>query len=227
MAEAKRVNTVLFDLDDTLLDSYRARIQALQEVLNRAHITKCTAGKFLGDLQGAPFQDALARLAAEQDIKDDLFTRYRHIYWVEQLGNVRLFPGIELLLDELKSRGYKLGIVTSKFRDSAFEDRRIGCVYELAEVGIAHIFSVVVGLEDVSRHKPHPDGIHLALERLGSRSGETLFVGDSAADIRAAHSAGCRSCLATWGITANNPPLEVKPHFIIKKPRELLGLDSW
>jgi pyrophosphatase PpaX len=223
----ERVNTILFDLDDTLLDSYRARIQALQDVFTRAKITEFTAEKFLSDLQGAPFQDALGRLAAERDIKDDLFARYRHIYWIEQLKNVRLFPGIKFVLDELKSRGCKLGIVTSKFRDVPFEGTRIGCMYELRGVDIVDIFSVVVGLEDVSRHKPYPDGINLALERLGSQSGETLFIGDSAADIRAAHNAGCRSGLATWGIAAINLPPDLKPYYVIKAPRGLLALDCW
>ena len=65
---------------------------------------------------------------------------------------------------------------------------------------MASRFSVVVGFEDVARHKPYPEGVELALERLGVLPEEALLVGDSAADIEAARAAGCPSCHATWGI---------------------------
>jgi len=224
--QAKRVNTVLFDVDDTLLDSYRARIQALQDVFKRTKITGLNAKKFLASLQGAPFQDALARLAVQHNITDNLFATYRRIYWIEQLDNIRLYPGIKVMLGKLKSRGFKLGVVTSKLRDSIFEGKRIGCIYELKEVGIIDMFSVIVGLEDVNKHKPHPDGINLALSKLGSQPQDTLFVGDSAADIEAAHHAGCRSCLATWGITDDaGVPEGLQSHFTVDSPQALLSLN--
>ncbi len=224
--QANRVNTVLFDLDDTLLDSYLARIQALQHVFTRAKITGLNAHKFLASLRGAPFQDALARLAVEHNITDNLFVTYRRIYWLEQLDNIRLYPGIKEMLGKLKSRGFKLGVVTSKLRDSIFEGKRIGCIYELKEVDIADMFSAVVGLEDVSKYKPHPEGINLALNRLGSLPGDTLVVGDSAADIEAARNAGCRSCHATWGVIDDaSLPQNIRAHFVVKSPRALLSLD--
>ena len=224
--KANRVNTVLFDVDDTLLDSYRARTQALQDLFTRVKITGLNAGKFLASLQGAPFQDALNCLAAEHNITDNLFTIYRRIYWIEQLGNIRLYPGVKAMLDTLKSRGYKLGIVTSKLRDSVFEGKRIGCIYELKKVNILDMFSVIVGLEDVSKYKPHPEGINLALNKLGSQPQDTLFVGDSAADIQAALDAGCLSCHATWGITDDAAlPQNAQPHFTVKTPRAILDLD--
>ena len=226
--QANRVNTVLFDVDDTLLDSYRARIQALQDVFTRAKITGLNAHKFLASLQGAPFQDALALLAVQHNITDNLFATYRRIYWIEQLDNIRLYPGIKVMLGKLKSRGFKLGVVTSKLRDSIFEGKRIGCIYELNEVGIIDMFSVIVGLEDVNKHKPHPDGINLALNKLGSQPQDTLFVGDSAADIEAAHHAGCRSCLATWGITDDaGLPQNIRADFVAETPRALLSLDCF
>jgi pyrophosphatase PpaX len=220
------VNTVLFDLDDTLLNSYDARIQALQDVFTRAEIPGLNAVKFLSDLQGSPFQDALAGLAGERNITDNLFNLYRRIYWFEKTGHLRLYPGVKVMLNKLKSRGFKLGIVTSKLRDSEFEGRRIGCMHELKELGISEMFSVIIGFEDVSKYKPFPEGINLALERINSLSEATLFVGDSAADIEAALNAGCWSCHATWGITDDNSlPQNIKPHYTAKAPGALLSLD--
>jgi pyrophosphatase PpaX len=219
-----RLNTVLFDLDDTLLDSYGARIHALQTVFDWAKISGLTAVQFLVNLQGAPFEKALNRLAEEQGITNNLFNDYRRVYWNKQFGGIRLHPGIRKMLGTLKSRGYKLGIVSSKFRDIEFEGNRIGCSYELKEMAIADMFSAIIGLEDISQPKPHPEGINLALERLRSSSRHTLFVGDSAADIAAAHNAGCWSCLATWGIK-DEFPAEPQADFVVDSPRALTSLD--
>ena len=71
---------------------------------------------------------------------------------------------------------------------------------------MASLFSVVVGFEDVARHKPDPEGVELALGRLGVLPKEALLVGDSAADIEAARAAGCPSCYATWGIQGDTVP---------------------
>ena len=69
-------------------------------------------------------------------------------------------------------------------------------------MGIADLFSVIVGFEDVMNYKPHPEGVELSLRQLKAVPQATLVVGDSAADIEAAKTAGCWSCHATWGILA-------------------------
>jgi pyrophosphatase PpaX len=219
------ITTVLFDLDDTLLDSYGARVGALQDVFTQAKIPGINAEKFLADLQGSPFQDALERLTATHNITENLFISYRRTYWFKK-GRIRLYPGIKEMLETLKLKGHKLGIVTSKGRDFEFEGKRVGCLDELKEVGIAGLFSTVIGLEDVSNYKPHPEGINLALNQLGSEPDKTLFVGDSAADIGAALNAGCWSCHATWGLNDDNClPENIQPHFVVKSPRAILSLE--
>lgn len=70
------------------------------------------------------------------------------------------------------------------------------------------------------------DDTLLALNKLGSNAEETLMVGDSAADIQAAHNAGCRSCYATWGLLAGLPE-DLKAHYTVKAPRDLLVLDCF
>jgi pyrophosphatase PpaX len=216
---------VLFDLDDTILDSYDARIQALQAVFTQVKIVGITAEKFLSSLQGTVFKEALERLAESQNIQDDLFISYRRAYWFKKPGRIRLYPGIGEMLDTLKSRGYKLGIVTNKGRDLEFEGNRIGCINELKEVGIADLFSAVIGFEDVSEQKPHPAGINLALNQIGSQPQDTLFIGDSAADIEAANTAGCRSCQALWGVPADSAGAEnITADFIAAVPDDVIRI---
>jgi phosphoglycolate phosphatase-like HAD superfamily hydrolase len=216
------ISAVLFDLDDTLLDSYAARIQALDDVFGQVNITGLSAAVFLQGTNGAQLKETIEALGKAYRVDDDLFAGYRRAYWTKKPGTVRLYPGIREMLTALSSAGYTLGIVTNKGRDFDFEGRRVGCVYELKEAGIEHLFSTVIGFEDVAEQKPHPGGIHLALGRLGIGAAETLFIGDSPADIEAARAAGCPSCRATWGVPEGSPAPQAD--FIAASPEMVLRI---
>jgi phosphoglycolate phosphatase-like HAD superfamily hydrolase len=219
------VNTVLFDLDDTLLDSFDARVRALHVVFTQAKIAGVTAEGFLNSLQGAQLKAALERLAEAQNVKNDLFINYRRAYWVARPGRIRLYPGVRAMLETLKSRGFRLGIVTNKGRDFEFEGHHVGCMHELKEVGIAELFATVIGFEDVREQKPHPLGINLALHSVGAGPSDALVIGDSVADIEAARAAGCLSCHAAWGIApdAVNPE-SLMPDFIATAPEDVISI---
>lgn len=223
---ANHVNTVLFDLDDTLLDSYHARIRALDKVLLPLSIPGLTATWFLQELKGGQLKDAFAALAATHNIRADLFTAYRRAYWLKKPDEIQLYPGVLNVLKKLKSAGLKLGIVTQKECIFEIDGQKVGAHFELLELGLSNIFSVAVGFADVTKYKPHPEGVLLALSKLGSNPDETLVVGDSPSDITAAHNAGCWSCYATWGLTnggilMDNP----RPNYTAKSPGALLKLD--
>ncbi len=135
-------------------------------------------------------------------MESNLFEDYRRSYWIKKPGLISLYPKIKFILKELHSRGMRLGIVTQKVRELEIKGNHTGAVSELRELGILELFSVIVGFEDVSHHKPDPYSVNLALSRLEAHPTETLVVGDSAADIEAARASGCWSCYATWGIPA-------------------------
>ena len=83
---------------------------------------------------------------------------------------------------------------------------------------------MVVGFEDVARHKPDPEGVELTLNRLGVLVKDALLVGESAAGIEAAKAAGCPSCYATWGIQADAAPPGTPPDYVARSPSELRSL---
>jgi len=217
------LSTVLFDLDDTLLDSFDARVKALQQVFTRADILHPTAEQFLQSLHGTQLKEALTQFGATQEIETNLFEDYRQAYWTKGPGKIALYPGVKPMLEELHWRGVKLGVVTQKGRAFEVQGKLVGALKEMEELEVANIFSVIVGFEDVDYHKPHPDGINLALSRLAVQPGETLIVGDSAADIEAARAAGCWSCHATWGIpTAEHSLDNIQADLIAETPKALL-----
>jgi len=97
---------------------------------------------------------------------------------------------------------------------------------ELEDMSVLDLFSALVGFEDMTRYKPNPEGVNIALERLGTPPQETLLVGDSGAGIAAAQAAGCWSCHAIWGIPVSEHSIDsVKPDMVARTPEVLIGLE--
>jgi phosphoglycolate phosphatase len=111
------------------------------------------------------------------------FTR-RFVAHADQVmhGLTLLYPWVDETVQTLRAAGHRLGIVSSKYR------YRIEHI--LAEGGLASQFEVIIGGEDVVRHKPHPDGLLLALQRLHLPATDVLYVGDHPVDAEAASRVG-------------------------------------
>ena len=219
------LKAVIFDLDDTLIDSFESRRYALEKVFRIVGIQTPTAREFMASLSGRQPFGALETLASGRQIEGaSLSEAYRKLYWSKEPGLIGLFPGIRPLLLDLNSSGCKLGVLTQKDREFEIEGRYSGAASELEELGVSSLFSVVIGSEDVVHHKPDPEGVELALDQLGVLPKDALLVGDSAADILAANAAGCPSCHATWGIQSDATPLGTLPDFVGRSPADLRSI---
>jgi len=120
------------------------------------------------------------------------------------------------VLVRLREEGRRLGIVTAK--------RRVTVDLAFANVAIGHLFDVVVGGDESERQKPDPQPLQVALERLGARSDETVYVGDSPFDIRAAKAAGIHAIAVTWGRIHDRAKLEAEePDAVVDSAEELYG----
>ena len=219
------VSAVLWDFDDTLVDSLPARVHALDRVFRDANINHVNPEDFLRNLPKVTLEASLAHLAKILGGPADLFSRYKRIYWTKKPGSLRLYTGVEAVLDHLEQRGVQMAVVTQKARSFEIEGIAAGVWTELEELGITARFQVVIGLDDVSNPKPHPEGVQRALEMLGIPSARALMVGDTMADIQAARAAGCWSCLATWGVPdGEDRSRRANPDLVVAAPSELIRL---
>jgi pyrophosphatase PpaX len=117
-------------------------------------------------------------------------------------------------LAALKEDGRTLGIVTAK--------RRVTVELAFEHVPFGHLFDVVVGGDETERHKPDPQPVELALERLGARAEDAAYVGDSPFDIAAGKGAGVFTVGVTWGRIHARERLEPEePDAIVDTPKEL------
>jgi pyrophosphatase PpaX len=122
---------------------------------------------------------------------------------------------MEDVLVRLKDEGRRLGIVTAK--------RRQTVELAFARIPIAHLFETVVGGDETERHKPDPEPLLLALERLDARPEEAAYVGDAPFDVQAAKAAGVFAIGVTWGGIHSRERLEAEqPDALVDTAEELL-----
>jgi phosphoglycolate phosphatase len=107
-----------------------------------------------------------------------------------------MFPHVRGVVDILRSSGFRTGIVSTKFR------HRIQSI--LARDELNGSFDVIVGGEDVARHKPDPEGLNYALEALNVDAEHAIYVGDHPVDAEAAEQAGLRFVAVLSGSASPN-----------------------
>ena len=153
--------------------------------------------------------------ALDAERVDDLVEAYR-AHNDPLHDTLEAFDEVLALLPRLRTEGRTLGIVTAKrHRTVALALERFP---ELEEN-----FSVVIASEDTKRHKPDPDPVLAAIERLGADVSEAAYVGDSPFDIRCAKAAGAFAVGVGWGgIHADEVLLAEEPDAFVRQPEELL-----
>jgi pyrophosphatase PpaX len=183
-----RYETVLFDLDGTLIDSGGLILASFR------HATRAVLGREIPDELlmanvGGHGIDAQMRVFDEERA-DELVRVYRE-HNLAIYHEVQAFEGVESLLARLHGEGRRLGIVTVKGRLT------VDVTFEV--LPLRRYFETVITADDTDRHKPDPEPLVLALERLGASASSAAYVGDSPFDIQAARAAGITAIAAGWG----------------------------
>ncbi len=174
---------VVFDFDLTLVDS-RAGIASCHAYAMRelalpnadSKVAEATA------MIGLPAHEVFALLFPGNDQADEYVRLYQVRAGEIMTASTSLLPGARETIEALRRRSVRLGIVSTKLRVRVEEFLR--------REGLLSSFDAVIGPEDVPTYKPDPEGLLLALERLGVEKSEALYVGDTLIDAETAQSAG-------------------------------------
>ena len=206
---------VLFDLDGTLIDTVELLLDSVRHAF-RGHPGRVpTDAEWVAGI-GTPLVTQLRPYAADADELAALIAGYRAYQREHHDRLTRPFPGALETVAALRSRGHPLAIVTSKGDDIA--------LHSLAHVGLASSMDVVIGCDSCNRHKPDPEPVHVALERLGYAADEALFVGDSPHDVAAGRAAGTRTAAALWGPFSPETLHAAGPDAFLREQRDVLRL---
>jgi pyrophosphatase PpaX len=202
-----QTKAILFDLDGTLIDTtdliFRCFAHAWQNVCGVDHSRQEILATF-----GIPLRIAMQKLlsgrqlspaafekigltVSDDEVVEQLLTTYRTFNAANHDALARPFAQTGQVLSSLRGRGYAIGVVTSKSRELALRGLQLCKLDELIDAAIY--------MEDTLRHKPEPEPILAALEKLRLQPDEAVYVGDSFHDIVAGRAAGVRTIAAAWG----------------------------
>lgn len=212
------IKAVLFDLDGTLVNSLRDLASGVNYALaSKGYPTHDTEAfkYFVGDGIPKMIERAMPpehRTAKEIDEVKNVFLSYYAIHYADK---THAYNGMPELINNLKSSGFKIAVVTNKAQDMA--NKVVTCAY-------GDIFDLVIGMRDGILPKPDPTSALMAMNQLGVTPEECIFIGDSGMDVATAVNSGAVPVGVLWGFRKEDELLKSGAKYIISKPQELLDI---
>jgi pyrophosphatase PpaX len=209
-----RFSVVLFDLDGTVVDSGAIILASMRHAAREVLGIQPSDEELMATVGGPGLEAQMRALAPDR--VEELVTVYR-AHNEPLHDELACCDGMDEVLVQLKEEGRRLGIVTAK--------RRATVDLAFSSVPIGHLFEAVVGGDETERHKPHPEPLLLAAERMQVEPRACAYVGDSPFDVHAAKAAEMHAVAVTWGGIHDRKKLErEEPDAIVDTPEELHGV---
>lgn len=213
----KRISTVVFDLDGTLLDSLQDLADSTNHVLAQFGYPVHTLDdirRFVGNgvkvLMERALPDNLSPLEFEK-----VFSEFKAYYVDHCIVKTKPYQGIYELLEKLKERHYKVAIVSNKLQ-SGVDELYVRFFKDLVQVAVGECPEI--------KRKPSPDMVNKALQILGSTSDEAVYIGDSDVDIATARNSGLPCISVLWGFRDREFLIENGATHLVSSPDEILSL---
>ncbi len=189
----KEYDAYLFDADGTLIDTKELIFRSFLH-MGEAMDAGALDHDLIRNTIGLPMARQL-RLFLGEGRDEEYYARAGAAYTEFQMAHaddfLRAFPGSVETLRELRRRGKKLAVVTSR--------RLLTTKPFLEQLGLLEFFDLLVTPEDTEKHKPDPEPALLAMRRLGATPEKTVFIGDAVFDIQCGKAAGMDTIFVVWG----------------------------
>lgn len=209
-------NTVIFDLDGTILNTLDDLAAAVNHALVSCGYPTHGTDKIRSFIGNGI--DILIRRAIPNECTDEEWQRARDIfkayYTKHMTDNTAPYNGIKELLERLRADGIKTAVVTNKNHDMA---------NELIPSFYNGLFDIIIGTDLAKRErKPAPDGIYAVLDVLGTDKKDAVYIGDTEVDVQTAHNAGLKCIGVMWGFRQGGK-IE-GADFVVNTPEEILEI---
>ena len=211
------LTTFLFDLDGTIIDSIELILRSYRHTmaLHRCNEPQPGDDVWLAGL-GTPLWAQFGQITEDKEEIERMVQTYRTYNLTHHDALVKPYEGVVDEIRRIKGAGMRMGVVTSKLRDGAMRGIRIS--------GLDEAFDIVVGCDDVTHAKPHPEPVLKAVEELGVSKNETVFVGDSRHDMECGRAAGVKTAAVLWGPFDRAHLADTAPDYWLEKPVDLRHL---
>lgn len=210
----KAINTWIFDVDGTLIDSNSAVVECMKQT------AKEMGGEVTDEVElkasfGKGLSHTLKPWVPEGKI-DEAIEQYMRNFHHYVGNNIQLYPGVLELLQYLHKEGFPLGIVTG---NKTSEMQGI-----FSKVPMESYFSAVICADSIPFQKPSPEPVLECLRLLGRPVEGAVFVGDSEHDIRAGNLAGVKTIAVKGGSSPEERLLAAEPNVVLESTADLLSL---
>lgn len=208
-----KVDTLLFDLDGTLINTNDLIVASFQHTLDHYFPGQYKKEDIL-QFMGPPLMESFNKLNAEK--AEEMAQSYRDYNHSRHDELVTEFEGVYDTIKAVHEKGYKLAIVTTKKRFTVDMGLRL--------TKLDQFFDVVIALDDVVHAKPDPEPLLKALERLGSKPENAIMVGDNQHDIEGGKNAGTRTAAVSWALKGREYVESLRADFILEKMSDLIDI---
>lgn len=202
---------VIFDLDGTVADTIDLIMASYEHALKSVlgvEVSRAVIRSWIGRTLQVTFGEEWPEHTG------DLIAAYRAWNGANAPAMITAYPGVPELTGELAAAGIATGVATSKGRSVALDSLRFA--------GID--LPVTVASEDTGSHKPNPEPLVLARQRLGMTGVPTVYVGDALVDVQAARAAGMDAIAVTWGAGEPDALVAAEPTAVASTVAELRRL---
>lgn len=180
------IRTVLFDLDGTLIDTNELIMESFKHTFEKFQLS--FTEEEISTFNGPPLEETFHKVNPGK--VSEMIDTYREHNLLHHEQYVQVFPNVMETLEQLKERHIKLGIVTSKMKDSALVGIEL--------TGLSQFFEAIITWDDVVHPKPHPEPVIKALEALNGAAKSAIMIGDNYHDIVAGKRAGVLTAGVVW-----------------------------
>lgn len=218
----KKPKMVLIDVDGTLVDSVPDLAYCVDEMLKAVDmaphgeaevrhwvgngVERLVRRALIGQLDGEP----------DEALFDKAYPIFMDLYKDNTSKRSSLYPGVKEGIDYLRDAGYKLGCVTNKA--AAFTHPL------LKDLGLFDYFESIVSGDTLEKKKPDPMPLIHSAEKLGVSPEDSLMLGDSISDVKAARAAGFQIICMSYGYNHGVDIRESNPDIVIDSMAELKTL---
>ena len=209
------IQTVLFDLDGTLIDSIRLILDSYHHTLAAHGMPPRTDEDWLRGV-GTPLNVQFAEWRDDMGKLEAMVATYREYNLAHHDRMVTVYPGVVAAIGAIRAAGRRTGLVTSKNRQGALRG--------LTLVRLEAMMDVLVCADEVTNPKPHPEPVEKAVALLGADPGTTVYVGDSIHDLVSGRAAGVRTAAALWGPFGRSHLEGAAPDYWLERPGDLITL---
>lgn len=213
------IKNVIFDMDGTILNTLDDLCDSVNFMLSECGYANVTLDEVRGFVGNGV--KLLVKRALKKDVCDDEFDRCMSVFSAHYDKNkenkTAPYDGILDLMCELKGMGIGMAVVSNKY-DAA--------VKELTNRLFGEYIEVAIGESESVRPKPLPDGVKLAMDMLGAKNYDTVYIGDSDVDYMTAFNSELPFIGVTWGFREESLLRSLGAQYIARVPHDIVDILS-